>query len=57
MDLLKELAKTINFTFDLALSPDGQFGNYVIKNASGRTEISFEFSFKIIIQNLNPKVS
>ncbi|BET00931.1 Glutamate [NMDA] receptor subunit 1 [Nesidiocoris tenuis] len=35
MDLLKELAKTINFTFDLALSPDGQFGNYVIKNASG----------------------
>uniref|UniRef100_A0A0A9ZDF8 Glutamate [NMDA] receptor subunit 1 n=2 Tax=Lygus hesperus TaxID=30085 RepID=A0A0A9ZDF8_LYGHE len=35
MDLLKELAKTINFTFDLALSPDGQFGNYVVKNATG----------------------
>lgn len=35
MDLLKELARTINFTFDLALSPDGQFGNYIIKNSSG----------------------
>ncbi|CAH1390907.1 unnamed protein product [Nezara viridula] len=34
MDLLKELARTINFTFDLALSPDGQFGNYIIKNSS-----------------------
>lgn len=35
MDLLKELSRTINFTFDLALSPDGQFGNYLIKNSSG----------------------
>lgn len=39
MDLLKELAKTINFTFDLALSPDGQFGNYVVKNATGKNII------------------
>lgn len=36
MDLLKELSKTINFTYSLALSPDGQFGNYIIKNNSGR---------------------
>ncbi|KAL1131594.1 hypothetical protein AAG570_011208 [Ranatra chinensis] len=35
MDLLKELSRTINFTFELALSPDGQFGNFVIKNSSG----------------------
>ncbi|XP_006559740.1 NMDA receptor 1 isoform X1 [Apis mellifera] len=35
MDLLKELSKTINFTYSLALSPDGQFGNYIIKNNSG----------------------
>ncbi|KYN41066.1 Glutamate [NMDA] receptor subunit 1 [Trachymyrmex septentrionalis] len=34
VDLLKELSKTINFTFSLALSPDGQFGSYVIKNTS-----------------------
>uniref|UniRef100_A0A7R8VNK8 Glutamate [NMDA] receptor subunit 1 n=1 Tax=Timema douglasi TaxID=61478 RepID=A0A7R8VNK8_TIMDO len=34
MDLLKELAKTINITYDLALSPDGQFGNQVMKNIS-----------------------
>ncbi|PBC26173.1 glutamate [NMDA] receptor subunit 1 isoform X1 [Apis cerana] len=34
MDLLKELSKTINFTYSLALSPDGQFGNYIIKNNS-----------------------
>ncbi|XP_008560192.1 glutamate [NMDA] receptor subunit 1 [Microplitis demolitor] len=32
IDLLKELARTVNFTYDLALSPDGQFGHYVIKN-------------------------
>lgn len=36
MDLLKELSRVINFTFELALSPDGQFGNYVIKNTSGK---------------------
>lgn len=35
MDLLKQLAKTINFTYNLALSPDGQFGNYIVKNSSG----------------------
>ncbi|XP_077291184.1 glutamate ionotropic receptor NMDA type subunit 1 [Arctopsyche grandis] len=34
MDLLKELSKTINFTYHVALSPDGQFGNYIMKNAS-----------------------
>uniref|UniRef100_A0A2H4ZBE5 Glutamate [NMDA] receptor subunit 1 n=1 Tax=Anoplophora chinensis TaxID=217632 RepID=A0A2H4ZBE5_ANOCN len=34
MDLLKELSKKINFTYSLALSPDGQFGNYIIKNSS-----------------------
>ncbi|XP_011700722.1 PREDICTED: glutamate [NMDA] receptor subunit 1 isoform X2 [Wasmannia auropunctata] len=34
VDLLKELAKVINFTYSLALSPDGQFGSYVIKNTS-----------------------
>ncbi|XP_035721845.1 glutamate [NMDA] receptor subunit 1-like isoform X1 [Vespa mandarinia] len=34
VDLLKELSKTINFTYNLALSPDGQFGSYVIKNSS-----------------------
>lgn len=36
MDLLKELAKTINFTYSLALSPDGQFGSYAIKNTSSK---------------------
>lgn len=34
MDLLKELSKKINFTYSLALSPDGQFGNYLIRNVS-----------------------
>lgn len=34
MDLLKALATRINFTYDLALSPDGQFGHYVLKNTS-----------------------
>nr|XP_012147215.1 PREDICTED: glutamate [NMDA] receptor subunit 1 isoform X3 [Megachile rotundata] len=34
MDLLKQLSKTINFTYSLALSPDGQFGSYIIKNSS-----------------------
>uniref|UniRef100_A0A1B1FKH6 Glutamate [NMDA] receptor subunit 1 n=1 Tax=Phyllotreta striolata TaxID=444603 RepID=A0A1B1FKH6_PHYSR len=34
MDLLKELSKKINFTYSLALSPDGQFGNYLISNSS-----------------------
>ncbi|CAG9836773.1 unnamed protein product [Diabrotica balteata] len=35
IDLLKELSKKINFTYSLALSPDGQFGNYLIRNVSG----------------------
>ncbi|KAL3268270.1 hypothetical protein HHI36_007394 [Cryptolaemus montrouzieri] len=35
MDLLKELSKKINFTYSLALSPDGQFGHYIIRNNSG----------------------
>lgn len=35
MDLLKELSKKINFTYSLALSPDGQFGTYSLKNTSG----------------------
>lgn len=34
IDLLKALATRINFTFDLALSPDGQFGHYVLKNTT-----------------------
>ncbi|XP_066591394.1 glutamate [NMDA] receptor subunit 1 isoform X2 [Prorops nasuta] len=40
IDLLKALSKTINFTYSLALSPDGQFGSYMIKNSSvgGRKE-------------------
>lgn len=35
MDLLKELSKKINFTYSLALSPDGQFGDFLMKNTSG----------------------
>lgn len=40
MDLLRELAKTINFTYNLTLSPDGQFGSYINKNnsAGGKKE-------------------
>ncbi|CAO1443281.1 unnamed protein product [Diamesa serratosioi] len=34
IDLLKALAQRINFTYDLALSPDGQFGHYVTRNIS-----------------------
>lgn len=32
--MLRALSDRINFTFDLALSPDGQFGHYLIKNLS-----------------------
>lgn len=32
MDLLRHLSEKINFTYSLALSPDGQFGNYIIRN-------------------------
>lgn len=35
MDLLKELSRKINFTYSLALSPDGQFGDFLMKNTSG----------------------
>ncbi|CAI6345580.1 unnamed protein product [Macrosiphum euphorbiae] len=40
IDLLVELSETINFTYSLSLSPDGQFGNYEIRNnsASGKKE-------------------
>lgn len=31
---MKALATRINFTYDLALSPDGQFGHYILKNTS-----------------------
>lgn len=34
IDLLRALANRINFTYDLALSPDGQFGHYILKNQS-----------------------
>ena len=30
--MLRSLANRINFTYDLALSPDGQFGHYIQKN-------------------------
>ena len=32
IDLLRALSNRINFTYDLALSPDGQFGHYVLRN-------------------------
>lgn len=32
IDLLRALANRINFTYDIALSPDGQFGHYTLKN-------------------------
>ncbi|XP_048518841.1 glutamate [NMDA] receptor subunit 1 isoform X1 [Dendroctonus ponderosae] len=38
MDLLKELSKKINFTYSLALSPDGQFGSYALWNTSIKKE-------------------
>lgn len=34
VDLLRALSNRVNFTYDLALSPDGQFGHYVLKNVS-----------------------
>lgn len=36
MDLLMELSKIVNFTFSLALSPDGQFGSYLVRNNSSK---------------------
>jgi ionotropic glutamate receptor NMDA 1 len=41
MDLLKELAKKINITYELLLSPDGQFGSYVIRNSTGKDCITY----------------
>lgn len=38
IDLLKELAKKNNFTYSLALSPDGQFGSLSPKNGTGKKE-------------------
>lgn len=32
--MLRALSDRINFTFDLALSPDNMFGHYIIKNLS-----------------------
>jgi hypothetical protein len=37
IDLLKELASRNNFTYSLALSPDGQFGHFAFKNGSGES--------------------
>ncbi|CAB3376005.1 Hypothetical predicted protein [Cloeon dipterum] len=34
IDLLLHLSSKINFTFNLALSPDGQFGSHIVKNNS-----------------------
>nr|CAG4639777.1 EOG090X00ST [Daphnia pulex] len=38
IDLLKELARKNNFTYSLALSPDGQFGSLSPKNGTGKKE-------------------
>nr|CAG4643710.1 EOG090X00ST [Lepidurus arcticus] len=38
IDLLQKLAQKINFTFDLVLSPDGQYGNLAARNGSNRKE-------------------
>ena len=38
IDLLKELARKNNFTYSLALSPDGQFGSLGPKNGTGKKE-------------------
>lgn len=37
IDLLTALSRRINFTYDLALSPDGQFGHYILKNQTTGT--------------------
>jgi ionotropic glutamate receptor NMDA 1 len=36
IDLLKKLSSTMNFTSELALSPDGQFGSFVSKNGTSK---------------------
>ena len=35
IDLLNKLSERVNFTFDLFLSPDGEFGDFVSRNSSG----------------------
>lgn len=37
IDLLKALSHRINFTYELGLSPDGQFGHYILKNSTTGT--------------------
>lgn len=36
IDLLSALAERINFTYEIALSPDGQFGHYTLRNGSAQ---------------------
>lgn len=44
IDLLIELSKRINFTYDLALSPDGQFGHYILRNNTGAMTLRKEWT-------------
>lgn len=44
IDLLKALSHRINFTYDLALSPDGQFGHYILKNLSSILGVKKEWT-------------
>lgn len=44
IDLLKALSTSINFTYDLALSPDGQFGHYMLKNLSSTMGVKKEWT-------------
>uniref|UniRef100_Q296F7 Glutamate [NMDA] receptor subunit 1 n=1 Tax=Drosophila pseudoobscura pseudoobscura TaxID=46245 RepID=NMDA1_DROPS len=44
IDLLIELSKRINFTYDLALSPDGQFGHYLLRNNTGAMTLRKEWT-------------
>lgn len=41
MDLLKELARTINFTYSVTLSPDGEFGSFVHRNDSRKFRLNY----------------
>ncbi|XP_071438571.1 glutamate [NMDA] receptor subunit 1-like [Hetaerina americana] len=34
VDILKELSRKLNFTYSLSLTPDGQYGTYVMKNTT-----------------------
>jgi glutamate receptor ionotropic, NMDA 1 len=44
IDLLKALSHRINFTYELALSPDGQFGHYILKNLSSTLGVKKEWT-------------